>query len=372
MQNFYLAKKLRSQLRFFLAVVFILSTLGLIFIYSSSCVYSFEKFGSSFYYVKKQFFGLFLGLLAFFVLSHFPLRIIKKYSFLLFLGSMFLVFLTLIPGLGVKINGSSRWLRLPGFVFQPSEFLKITLFLYLSKILEKRRLKDFNFFSSYLPLLFIVGSSMLLLLIQPDFGTAVTIFLTFFSIIFLFFMNWKYILATLLSAIPAFLFLIFLKPYRIKRLFVYLNPWQDPQGAGFQVIQSLIAIGNGGLAGLGISKSKQKFFYLPMQHTDFIFSIIAEEIGFIGSTLLVTMFMFLFILGMRMAYSLQSFYSKLIVLSFTILLTLQFLINIGVASGLLPTKGIGLPFVSFGSSCLLSSFIMVGLIANAVINDEVL
>lgn len=370
MQNFYVYQKLKSQLRIFLGLVFILSILGLVFIYSSSCIYSFEKFGSSFYFVKKQFFGLLGALCAFVFFANVPLKFLKKISFFIFVFSLLLVLLTLVPGLGVHMNGSSRWVRLFGFVFQPSEFLKIAIFLYLAKVLENRKSKNFTFFGSYLPLLLIVGVSMLALLMQPDFGTSVTIFLTFFSLIFIFFMSWKYILITIAGAVPTLIFLVLLKPYRLKRLFIYLDPWQDPQGAGFQVIQSLIAIGSGGLTGVGISQSKQKFFYLPMQHTDFIFSIIAEEIGFLGSSILVTLYLVIFFLGVKMATKLQSFYSQVIVLSFTILLTIQFLINIGVACGILPTKGIGLPFISSGASCLISSFAMIGLISNAVLNDK--
>lgn len=369
MQHFYARQELRFNVKFLLCIVFILSAVGLLFIYSSSCIFAQEKFGSSLYFLKKQLIGFFLGLILFVVCTRIPLGLIKKCAFLLFCGSLVLTALTLVPGLGRTIHGSSRWLALGFFAFQPSELLKLTLFLYLAKILEKKQHKPFTFFGSYVPLLAIVGLTMGVLLLQPDFGLAVTLFATFFLIVSIFYLKWSFIVGTLASGIPVIGFLIFLKPYRLKRLFVYLNPWHDPQGAGFQIIQSLIAIGSGGFSGVGLSKSKQKFFYLPMQHTDFIFSIIAEESGFLGSAIIVLLFALFLYTGMRVAYKLKNYYSMLISLSFVLFISLQAIINIGVASGLLPTKGIGLPFVSYGNSCLMSSFAMVGFIVNAVMHD---
>jgi cell division protein FtsW len=368
--NFLDQQKLRFDLKIILTIVFTLTILGLLFIYSSSCIFASEKFGSSFYFVKKQVLGLFLALLLFVIASYVPLNLIRKFSFLLFFGSLFITFLTLIPGIGRTIHGSCRWLAIGGFAFQPSELLKISLFLYLANVAEKKRYKNFSFISTYLPLLLILGLTVVVLLMQPDFGLTVTLFVTFFIVFFIVRLQFKYLLITLLSALPAIFFLILLKPYRIKRLFTYLNPWSDPQGAGFQIIQSLIAIGAGGSTGVGIAQSKQKFFYLPMQHTDFIFSIIAEETGFIGSFIIVFLFGLFLYLGIKIALKLKSFYAMFITLSFVILLSLQSIINIGVAAGIFPTKGIGLPFVSYGNSCLISSFIMIGLIVNSVLDNN--
>lgn len=369
MQDFYVRQRTKFDLKVLLSLVFILAMIGLLFIYSSSCIFAGEKFGSSLYFVKKQLLGLVASTVVFFICAKVPLGALKKLSFVFFVGALFLTALTLVPGFGRTIHGSSRWLLIGGFAFQPSELLKVTLFIYLAKVLENKQFKRFTFVGSYLPLLCIVGTTTLVLLMQPDFGLAVTLFTTFFLILFIFQLNWKHVILTVLSVVPALIFLILLKPYRLKRLFTYLNPWSDPQGAGFQIIQSLIAIGSGGFSGVGLSKSKQKFFYLPMQHTDFIFSIIAEEVGFLGCLVIILIFIMFLYLGIVLAFKLNSYYHRLIVLSFVILISLQSVINIGVACGLLPTKGIGLPFVSYGNSCLISSFAMVGFITNAVLND---
>ena len=367
--NFLEQQKLRFDLKIILTIVFILTPFGILFIYSSSCIFAAEKFDSSFYFVKKQLIGLLLSLIAFFIATYIPLDFIKKVSSLLFLLSLGLTCATLVPGLSRSIHGSSRWLSIYGFVFQPSELLKITLFLYLGNLIERKRYKNFSFFSIYLPLLLVLGVAVSILLLQPDFGLTVLLFVTFFILLFVVRLKIKYLIITLLSALPALAFLIFLKPYRLKRLFTYLNPWSDPQGSGFQIIQSLIAIGAGGSTGVGIAQSKQKFFYLPMQHTDFIFSIIAEETGFVGSFVIIFLFSMFLYLGIKIAVRLKSFYSMFITLSFVIMLSLQSIINIGVASGVFPTKGIGLPFVSYGNSCLISSFVMIGLIVNSVLDN---
>src|SRR3990167_4960441 len=368
--NFLDRQKLRFDLKIILTIIFTLTVFGLLFIYSSSCVFASEKFGSSFYFVKKQFIGLLISLIIFFIASYIPLGFIKKYSPLFFFISLIITLLTLVPGIGRTIHGSCRWIAFGGLAFQPSELLKVTLFLYLGNIVEKKRFKTFSFLSTYLPLLVILGLTLVVLLMQPDFGLTVTLFVTFFIVLFIVRLKLKYLLFTILGALPAIGFLILLKPYRIKRLFTYINPWSDPQGAGFQIIQSLIAIGAGGTTGVGVAQSKQKFFYLPMQHTDFIFSIIAEETGFIGSSVIIFLFGVFLYLGIKIALKLKSFYATFITLSFVILLSLQSIINIGVASGILPTKGIGLPFVSYGNSCLISSFAMIGFIVNSVLDND--
>ena len=202
----------------------------------------------------------------------------------------------------------------------------------------------------------------IILLKQPDFGLTITLFLTTLVLLFVSQFEIKHILFTLLSFIPIGALLILMRPYRLKRVLTFFNPWHDPQGAGFQVIQSLIAIGSGGFWGVGIAQSKQKFFYLPMQHTDFIFSIIAEETGFIGAFVLVSLYLALLYISIKIAQQLTDQFSQLVVLGFATLVNLQAVINICVASGLLPTKGIALPLVSYGNTALVCNLWMVGVI----------
>lgn len=364
-------KRLHADLHIFLGTVAALIIIGLLFIYSASSVAALELHGSPHYFLKKQCIGLLVGLVAFWIARSVPLKLIKTLSPLLFLGSLGLTALTLVPAFGSRIHGSARWLRLAGFSFQPSELLKVAFILYLARFLSAQQHKQPTL-QRYISFLLIVGMASIVLLKQPDFGMTVTIAATAFLMLFVVYPNLTHLIVTLLAALPVGMALIYFKPYRWQRILTFLNPWSDPQGAGFQIIQSLIAIGSGSWLGIGVSHSKQKFFYLPMQHTDFIFSIIAEETGFIGATLLILLFALLLYIGMRIAWQLNDLFSILVTLGFVILLSLQAVINIAVACGLVPTKGIGLPFVSYGNSALVASLIMVGLISNCATSRKFL
>jgi cell division protein FtsW len=363
-------KKLFSDLHIFLGCIAALIVIGLIFIYSSSSVYALEHCDSAHYFVKKQLLGLLVGLIGLIIARIAPLNLIRTYAPLLFLGALAVTALTLLPFLVRHIHGSSRWLSIGGFAFQPSELLKIGLLLYMAYFLAKRVNNTGSFAHSYLPFLCILGLSSVLLLKQPDFGMTVTLVLTAFTLLFIAHFKNKHLLFTLAMIIPIGIALVLFKPYRLQRILTFLDPWSDPQGAGFQIIQSLIAIGSGSVTGLGIAHSKQKFFYLPMQHTDFIFSIIAEETGFIGSCLLIALFIAFAYYGMRIALSLHDPFALFATLGFVIVTTLQALINLAVATGLVPTKGIGLPFVSYGNTSLVCNLMMVGLIVAMVYEDR--
>lgn len=357
-------KKIRIDFRILLGITCLLIIIGMVFIYSSSSVYAMEKFGASYYFVLKQLVGFAIGVGAFVCARLIPLQFIKKYSPLFFWGSLGLTAMTLIPSFSTRIHGSSRWLNLGGFGFQPSELLKISLVLYLAYFLDKKENKLSSVMHAYIPLLIILGTTAAILLKQPDFGLTVTLCATAFAMLFVVHLKTKHILFTLAGIIPAVIALVLYKPYRLKRILTFLDPWSDPQGAGFQIIQSLIAIGSGSFWGVGITQSKQKFFYLPMQHTDFIFSIIAEETGFIGSTFLVTLYLLFLYFGMKIVWQLSDAFSMIATFGFVTLLSLQTVINLAVATGLAPTKGIGLPFVSYGNTSLVCSMAILGLIAN--------
>jgi cell division protein FtsW len=232
--------------------------------------------------------------------------------------------------------------------------------------LTKKEKKINSFVHGYLPFLTIVGLACLILLKQPDFGLAVTLGSTVFIMLFIAQFRAMHLLATCACALPILVGLVYFFPYRLKRILTFLNPWEDPQGSGFQIIQSLIAIGSGSFWGSGIAQSKQKYFYLPMQHTDFIFSIIAEETGFIGSALLIMLYILFLYFGLRIAWYLRDHFAMFTTLGFVIFTSLQALINFCVTLGLVPTKGIGLPFISYGNSSLICSLAMVGLVINCV------
>ncbi len=359
-----LISSLRRDIYVFLSSIGFLIIVGLIFIYSSSSVFALERFGSAHYFVKKQIIALFLGIVGASVACFMPRRLIYSLTPLFFFGSLLLTALTLVPSLSDTIHGSSRWLRLGRFSFQPSELLKIAFVMYIAYTLSKKRNKLDAVLTGFLPLLAIVGMTAVVLLKQPDFGQAMSVSITAYLMFFIGGVRFRYLLISVGSSIPLVLLLILKKQYRIRRILTFLNPWQDPQGAGFQIIQSLIAIGSGGLSGVGIGQSKQKFFYLPMQHTDFIFSIIAEETGFFGSFLLVSLYCLFLYTGLKLAWQLHNLFATYTTIGLVFLTTLQALINLLVTTGLLPTKGIGLPLVSYGNSALIGNLLMVGLILN--------
>ena len=357
---------IRYNMRMLVSVSFLLALIGLIFIYSASSVFALEKFGSSHYFLKRQLMYLILSTGCFYIFASTPLWLIRRCTPFLFLSALVVTALTIFPVFSQKVHGSSRWLYVGGVSLQPSEFLKVFLLMYVALFLEKKHGKFTGFVHSYLPFVIILGAAFLLLLKQPDFGSVVTIFITVLALFFIAGFNMKHLGIALLMALPATVYLICTKAYRLNRVMVFLNPWKDPQGRGFQIIQSLIAIGSGNLWGLGIANSKQKFFYLPMQHTDFIFPIIAEETGFFGALFLLGLYMLFFWYGLRIALRLKSSFAFFTVISFVSFISLQAMLNIMVALGLVPTKGMGLPFVSYGGSSLLAMFCMVGLIVNFV------
>jgi len=366
----YSRNRLRSNLNTLVITTIALIIIGSIFIYSASSVYAIELFGDASHYVKRHLFGLVIGLASIIVVQLIPTTLLRRISPILFLGATILTAMTLLGRYSLRIHGSSRWLSIAGIRFQPSEVLKVALILYLAYLIDKKGLRRSSFVHGYLPILTAVAIPSLVLLKQPDFGMTVTIFLTALSMLFVAEYAMHYLLYTIALLAPFALALIIMRPYRLQRILNFLNPWDDPRGGGFQIIQSLIAIGSGGLFGAGIANSKQKFFYLPMQHTDFIFSIIAEEIGFVGSIALLLLFVLFAYNGLRISSKLQDRFCGLATFGFVTLITLQAGINICVATSLLPTKGIGLPFVSYGNTALVANLLMVGIIINFVRHDR--
>jgi cell division protein FtsW len=361
---------LRRDTKILLGIGAILTLIGLVFIYSSSSVYALEKFGSAHYFFKKQALFLIPAILGFIAFAIIPIKFFKKYAPLLFLLSLLLTVLTLVPALGLKVHGSYRWLRLCGIGVQPSEVLKLFLVIYIGFFIERKREYAKSFLHSYVPFLVILCMTFFVLLKQPDFGSIVTILITAFILLFVADFKLIHLVMTVASAIPIGIALIFSKTYRLNRILIFLNPWSDPKGRGFQIIQSLIAIGSGNVWGLGISNSKQKFFYLPMQHTDFIFPIIAEETGFVGSLIILFLYIMFCYLGIRIALCIKNMFAMFTTLGFVVLISVQSVMNLMVTTGLLPTKGLGLPFISYGGTALLCVWCMMGLIVNFVRSEN--
>jgi cell division protein FtsW len=362
---------LKRDMRAVLGITSLLTLLGLLFIYSSSSVLALEKLGSASFFVKKQSFFLIPSFLGFLFFALVPISFWRKYAPAFFLLALAGTVLTFIPPFGVKIHGSYRWLNLFGVSMQPSEVLKLFLLIYMGFFLERKQRQIESFVHGYLPFLVILGLTFFVLLKQPDFGSVVTLMVTALVLLFVAEFQWIHLAMTVLASIPACVYLIMRKAYRLNRILIFLNPWSDAQGRGFQIIQSLIAIGSGGLWGVGISCSKQKYFYLPMQHTDFIFPIIAEETGFVGAMVLIALYFAFCYFGLRVAMQLESPFTRFTTLGFVVLISLQAVINLMVSSGLLPTKGLGLPFISYGGTALVVMWSMIGFIVAAVRDQRV-
>ncbi len=343
---------------------------GLIFIYSASSVYAAEKCGSAFFFLKKQIIGLFIGIVGAAFIQRIPSKKLYKFAPFIFIITLALTALTFIPGLSHTIHGSSRWLKLWKLSFQPSELLKVSFVLFVAYFLTKKEYAITSLTKTFLPLLSICGIAWIILLKQPDFGLTVTLCLTLYALMFLAGIPGRFLLGLVGAALPAFLLLVITKSYRLKRILVFLDPWADPQGSGFQIIQSLIAMGSGGWLGVGIGQSKQKLFYLPMQHTDFIFSIIAEETGFIGIICLIALFLWFVYTGCALATKLSDRFAALATVGFMLIIAIETAINCAVACGLVPTKGIGMPFISYGNSSLIAHLLMIGIIGSFVRSER--
>ncbi len=345
----------------------ILVTVGLIMIYSASAILAHDRYGNSYYFFARQLIWVLVGSAGMWAASKVDLDSLRALAIPGLFIALFLMALVCVPGIGRTVGGAQRWFRLGPFSFQPSEILKIALVFYLSDSLERRRQNLVNF-SGLFPYLVILGICMILLEKQHDFGTAVLLALVTILLLFLAGMQWTFFLIPVSILIPVFIFLVESASYRMKRITAFLNPWDDPQGAGFQLIQSLIAVGNGGPFGVGLSNSSQKLFYLPAPHTDFIFAIIAEELGLAGAGTLVFLFAVFILRGFKVASVVGQreggLFLSLLASGITGLIGFQALVNLGVVTGLLPTKGIPLPLISYGGSSMVFTLVSIGILFN--------
>jgi cell division protein FtsW len=282
-----------------------------------------------------------------------------------FLGlSVLLLVLVLLPGLGVSVNGSRRWLRLGPLSFQPAELAKLALVVYLAAFLARKRDELGEFWRGMVPPLAVGGTLAALVLAQPDLGSCLTLLVLTVGLLFLAGAPTRSLALLVGPALSLAALAVWLAPYRMRRVFAFLDPWQDPRGSGFQIIQSWLALGGGGLTGRGIGESKQKLFYLPEAHTDFIFAVLGEELGFLGAAAVVVLFAVLVWRGLRIGIRAADPFGAYLALGITVLVATQTLVNLGVVTGMLPTKGLPLPFLSFGGSALLMTMLATGMLLN--------
>jgi cell division protein FtsW len=349
-----------------------LLTFGLIMIASAGIAYSRARFGDSYYFFRHQLlFGILPGLAALFIVQKIDYNFWKKISFPFFLASLVALVLVFVPGIGSRVYGASRWLQLGSFSFQPSEMMKLGIIIYLAAWLENRRETITDFYEGLAPFLAIVALVSFLLIKQPDMGTLGVIILIAMSIYFVSGAKVGHIFSMGGLGALALYILIKIEPYRMDRLTIFLHPEIDPRGIGYQINQALLAIGSGGVFGLGLGHSLQKFNYLPEPIGDSIFAIIGEELGLVGALVLIGLFLFFAIMGLRVAKNAPDRFSKLTAVGIVSWIIFQAFINISAISGLIPLTGIPLPFISYGGTSIIFLMVAVGILLNISKHSEV-
>ncbi len=345
-------------------IAVILICIGTVFVYSSSAIFSYDKYHSTTFFLKRHLLFLLIGAGLTSLVMSLDLRLIRRWVKPLFILSVILLILVFVPYLGKEVGGARRWLKIGMFSFQPSELAKWATVLFLVDILSSRQKRLTGSARGLMLALIVLGTTCVLILMQPDLGSAIALGVVGMLLFFVAGMHLTYIVTLVLLSMPLLYFSIFSVPYRRRRILTFLNPWADAKGSGFQMVQSYLALGLGGLWGVGLGQSRQKLFYLPAAHTDFIFSIIGEELGLIGTATIVILFMLFLWQGMKI--SLRSTDSFLQLLSFGIVVTivLSACVHIAVVCGAVPTKGLPLPFISYGGSALIFNMMAVGLLLN--------
>jgi cell division protein FtsW len=345
----------------FLVVVVLLAG-GVVMVYSASAILATERFDDPWFFLKKQLFWAVCGFAALWAAMVTDYRRWRPLVLPLLAGAFVLLVLVLVPPFGQSINGTRRWLRWGAVSFQPTELAKLALVLYLADFLARRQAVIGSFPRGILPPLTITGAVAGLILLQPDLGSSVALTAVVACMLFVAGARVHHMALIAAAAVPVVVLAVLGASYRLRRVFAFLDPWADPRGAGFQIIQSYLALGGGGTLGRGLGESKQKLFYLPEPHTDFIFAIVGEELGFAGALLVVGLFGMLLWRGTRVGLRVADPFGALVAFGITAMLSTQALVNLGVVVGLLPTKGLPLPFVSFGGSSLIVAMAGVGLL----------
>ncbi len=342
----------------------LLICVGVVMIFSASSIYSWENYKDPAFFLKRHIIFLMLGIMVAFLIMCLDYRKLKQYSKPLLACSLILLVLVLVPGLGREVGGARRWFRFKFFSFQPSELASLALIIYMADFISRKKNVINNFWQGFLPAMMVLGLTVGMIIIQPDLGTTLALVILVFIMFFLAGLRLSYLLYMGLVSLPMLFILVFSVPYRRARIFAFLNPWADPKGSGFQIIQSQVALGSGGFFGLGPGHSLQKLFYLPAAHTDFVFSIIGEELGLLGTLAIIILFIIFIHQGYKIARNAPDTFGHFLALGLILMLALKAAINIGVSCGLLPTKGLPLPFISYGGSSFIFDLIYVGLLLN--------
>ncbi len=349
-----------------LLTVIAMVVFGLIMVYSSSFIFAQERTGDGFAFIRKQLIFAGIGFAALVAMARMDYRRWSKWAYAMLGLSLLLLAAVLIPGIGARVGGAQRWLRLGGFNFQPGEFAKFAVIAFVAAQLSRKRERIHKFTAGVLSNFLVPAPALVLLLLQPDFGTSVMISAVIFTLLFVAGVPRRFLFASALLAAAAALALVLGSPYRRSRLLAFMDPWSDPGGKGFQIIQSMIGLHNGSLWGVGLGNGKEKLFFLPEAHNDFIFAVIGEELGFLGVAGVALGYLFLIHRGLRIAFEARrkydDFFGMLLACGITLALGLQGFVNMAVVIGLVPTKGLTLPFISYGGSALITDLAAVGVL----------
>jgi cell division protein FtsW len=350
-----------------LDIILLITTLalvgiGIVMVYSTSAIMAGDRFGDPYYFLKKQ--GLYaaIGFVFMIFMMFLPYESLKRFAYPILISSVLLLIAVLIPGIGHRAGGAMRWLKIQSFSFQPSEFAKLGLVVFLAYFLAKKEEKIRSFSFGFLPTVLFSGLVIALVMVEPDFGAAFFLTAMVFLLLFISGARVIYIVGSFLIAIPVAYYFLMNVGYRYKRLISFIRPWEDPGGTSFQIVQSFLSFGSGGLFGLGLGEGRQKLFFLPAPHTDFIFSVIGEELGLVGAMVVVLLFFILTLRGVQIGLSLGDRFGAYLALGITLMISLQAVMNMGVVLGLLPTKGLTLPFISYGGTSVVANLAGVGML----------
>jgi cell division protein FtsW len=347
-----------------LFITFALMGIGLVMLYSSSSIMAQQRFGDSMYFVKKQSLFALMGLAVLILSKNLPYVFYRRLVYVILGMSLLSLIIVLLPQVGHKVGGARRWLRLGPLSLQPAEFAKLGLIIYISYSLAKKKDRLQEFSVGYLPHLLVSAVFIGLVVMQPDLGTAVTFAVLVLLLLFVAGVRLRYLFATGLALLPLLGLAIAQTNYRWQRLLAFLNPWRDPSDTSFQLLHSLLALGSGGPLGVGLGSGQQKLFYLPEPHTDFILAVIGEETGLVGVSTVLLLYALLAYKGIKIALRAPDSYGTYLAFGLTMVIALQALINGAVVMGLLPTKGLPLPLISYGGSSLLTNLIAMGILMN--------
>jgi cell division protein FtsW len=342
-------------------VILTLTGIGIVMSYSASAVYALKVFGDPYHFLKKQLLWFAIGFVFMLVFMQIDYRSYMKYTKVLLLASIAALALVLIPGIGHSAKGSVRWLGIGPAAFQPAEFVKIAVVIYLAKVFSAEA--EDHFIRLLVPVI-IVSIIFLMIIVQPDFGTAIDILIVSVFILFVSGFPFTYLFSLFIISIPMFYLMIYLVQYRKDRVIAFLNPWAYRYGIGYHIIQAFIAFKKGGFLGVGLGNGTQKLSRLPEPHTDFIFAVIGEEAGLVGTLLIVLLFAAVLWRGIVVSTEAQDNFGRLLAVGLSLMIVVQAFINMGVVTGALPTKGIPMPFISYGGSSLLANMIAAGILLN--------